>query len=357
MDVPFPAGTPLAAIYPDGFTRRRRPGRVDAQRGLPQRARAAPRHPRDESTTRAPTRSSRRSPGRSACPSTTTCWSTWPASAASSRPSAASPSTSTSRIPIGGNTDAGIPPDALPPAGSGPAARRLPGAVVRARPLRLRRLPAHGAAALHDRRDHRRGQAAQPAAPLRVAGRGRPGDRPHRHPAGPAARVRRPRRQGQGQPGPVRGVPAARTSSCRATRTTTGCTRRCARPAPAGQARGAVDPDAPTPSASPSVDPADAVDAADTCAYQSGVLTCQCAPSRPVSRSCLGARGVQADDLDRLAAAAYFVVIASRAATVEASQMCDVGQVDRRRGRDRRRSRTGCTRSLLEAKNSSPVTR
>ena len=46
-NLPFPPGSPLAAAYPNGFTRRQR-GREPAQRRLPQRPGAAPRHPRPD---------------------------------------------------------------------------------------------------------------------------------------------------------------------------------------------------------------------------------------------------------------------------------------------------------------------
>ena len=121
------------------------------------------------------------------------------------------------------------PAGRLPPARAGPAARRVPGAVVRPRSLRLRRLPAHGAAALHDRRDHRRGQAAEPAAPLPVAGRGRAGR--SSAPTSPATCCRRswtsPARSSAAGSGPW--CSAARASSRRASPTTTTCTPRCAR--------------------------------------------------------------------------------------------------------------------------------
>ena len=77
------------------------------------------------------------------------------------------------------------PADPLPPARPRPAPRRLRRAVVRPRPLRLRRLPADGPAALHDPGDRREGEPAEPPAQLPGRGEGRA-----RSWSGPTSRAR-----------------------------------------------------------------------------------------------------------------------------------------------------------------------
>ena len=62
-------------------------------------------------------------------------------------------------VAIQGDTDAGHPAGGLPRSRARPAPRRVPRPVVRPRSLRLRRLRPDGPAAMHGRRDHRRGQA------------------------------------------------------------------------------------------------------------------------------------------------------------------------------------------------------
>src|SRR3954451_4799692 len=76
---------------------------------------------------------------------------------------------------------------------TGSAAQRVPGTVVLARTLGLRRLPAHAAPALHGARDHRRGAAVEPAESLSSACRRLARDHPHRRALATAARVREPR--------------------------------------------------------------------------------------------------------------------------------------------------------------------
>ena len=79
--------------------------------------------------------------------------------------------------------------------------------------------------------------------------------------------------------------------------------------------------------------------------------------SSPVRRPCRSALASLSPVIwTDLPLRSYFVVMASSAATVDASQMCEAER-SMTMGSGHRRSRTGCDRSLLEAKKSSPVTR
>jgi hypothetical protein len=70
---------------------------------------------------------------------------------------------------------------------------------LRPRALRAHRLRPHGPAALHDRRDHRRRRSGHPAAAVPGPGGHDQGHRQHRHPAVSARRLRRPGVPGEGR--------------------------------------------------------------------------------------------------------------------------------------------------------------
>ena len=100
-------------------------------------------------------------------------------------------------IPIGGNTDSGIPPEEY--ISPGPNKKLAGGgAVVRPRPLRLGRLRADGPPALRGQRDHPAGQPGQRADPLRGHRQGRQAAGLYRHAAGGAAADGRAQPPGQG---------------------------------------------------------------------------------------------------------------------------------------------------------------
>ena len=169
------------------------PRQLDAQRGLQAGARRSTPASSASATTRAPTRSSRRSRAAWACHVDYYLLVNLRASSRSSTRSAASPSTSTSRSPIGGNTDAGIPPTGYLQPGPDQHLDGFDALWFSRGRYGSDDYQRMDRAALHDRRDHRRGRPAEPAAQLPGPRRGGQGDRPHRHPAQAAAGVRRPR--------------------------------------------------------------------------------------------------------------------------------------------------------------------
>ena len=178
-------------------------------------------------------------------------------------------------IPIGGNTDLGIPPDDYLQPGPN---QRLDGfeALWFARGRygsddyqRMERQRCMIDAIIDE---------AKPLNLLRryqsLAAVGQ-GDRPHRHPQRPAAGVRRPRRPRSraARSGPWCSAPPSEFAPSNPdydwvhAKVRQALRRRAAGPRSDGPPDGAERTDAP-PSASPTVDPADAVDAADACAYQ-----------------------------------------------------------------------------------------
>ena len=183
-------------------------------------------------------------------------------------------------VAIGGNTDRGIPPDGYLEPGPDQHldgfhalwfARGRYGSDDYQRMLRQRCM----IDALIDE-----ARPAEPAAPLPGPRRRRQGDPPHRHPAGAAAGVRRPRRQGQGARDQVGGVRLLGQVLLRrpGLRLDAAGGRPGARPARAGDGEYAGhlaqdeehDDEAPPDDASDVTDPEDpgaSVTVSDTCGY------------------------------------------------------------------------------------------